>query len=276
MVARRIVLAVLVLIGMTSCAPASQQPRVLVLLTSFEGRYREVGNDVLYPVQLALADAGEDTIQLRAVDVGANLQEAVARAAALAQDRTVLAVLAAGPLAAQPPVFDALGDIPVVVIGHWNANPNSRVFVMASAELPGLLTSNAIDVEAATANAADVVGGDLYALRSFANLRYDLSGVTVLSSAMPASADYTRRLLESALFVPKPGLHSTLAYDAGGMLAQVLSATAPARDAVTAALSEATFAGLHGSVHFGADGYLTDAPIIRYRYDLDARTLSVW
>src|SRR5690606_19963994 len=109
---------------------AAPPVRRIALIAPFEGAYREIGYDALYPIRLALADAGLSDVVLVSVDAG-SVDDAVTRATAIASDPTVLLALVAGPVPAEPRVLAAFADLPIIVIGDWNAAPHDRVLVMA-------------------------------------------------------------------------------------------------------------------------------------------------
>jgi hypothetical protein len=256
-------ISALILLTAGCAAPAPQVKRI-VLLAPFESTYREVGYDALYPVKLALAEEALPDVQLLSVDDGGTVHKAVLRAQALATDPNVTLALVAGPIAADKTVLDALNDIPVVVIGEWDVTPEQGIFVLASGAIATEVTSRESDIYDAAA-ISDATGGEIFGLKSFAALSQDLRNITVVTSAIPPSPEFRERLLASDLYVPEPGLLSTLAYDAGTLAARVVSQSATRTD-VQAALGEFTFEGINGDIRFDADGYWADAPIHRYLY----------
>jgi ABC-type branched-subunit amino acid transport system substrate-binding protein len=246
----------------TGCA-GGRDPLRVALLAPFEGRYREVGYDLLYAVRLGLADAPQGgALSLLAVDDGGTSDTALMRARALVRDSSVRAVLVAGYAATEPRVLEAFAGLPVIVIGGWGvSDPPEGVFVLSSADIATART----EVTALARQASPLTGGEALALKQFPTLRESLEGVTVISSASPADDAFAERLMASALFVEPPGLLSTLAYDAAGLLAGVLAAT-PDRAAVVSALNAVSYDGINGTIQF-ADGFWQDAPVYRYAYD---------
>lgn len=89
------------LLLLTACAfPGAVRPTVKIgLVAPFEGRYRYVGYDVIYAVQLALFEANEDAggagygVELVAYDDGANPDVAVEQARKLDVDPAVVAAI---------------------------------------------------------------------------------------------------------------------------------------------------------------------------------------
>lgn len=264
----------MILIGivLAGCASPSPSAKRAVLLAPFEGNLREIGYDMLYPIRLALTDAQAEDITLLSLDAGDSPAAAARKAAAFADDPTVLLALVAGAQAADPQVLTAFGDVPVIVIGDWNAVPSDRIFVLASADLHARLTSTETDIYTA-AGLKDATGGETFGLKAFARLAGDTAKISVATSASPASADLQARLESSALFVPEAGLLATIAYDAGTLTAAVLS-EATTREAVALGLQETRIEGLNGVISFGSDGYWANAPIYTYVYVGDTLRLK--
>lgn len=246
------------------CASPTQQVKRVVLFAPFESTYREVGYDALYPVKLALADQSVPDLQLLSVDDGNTVDRAILHAQALAAAPNVYLVVVAGPVATDKAVLDALLDIPVVVIGDWSVTPEQGVFVLASEKIATQVTSQGSSIYEAAA-LSEATGGEIFGLKSFSSLSPNAGNVTVVSSAVQPSLDFRERLLASDLYVPEPGLLSTLAYDAGTIAARVASQSASRGD-VLAALRKLDIEGLNGRLRFGAGGYWADAPVYEYRY----------
>jgi ABC-type branched-subunit amino acid transport system substrate-binding protein len=252
----------------TGCA-GGRDPLRVALLAPFEGRYREVGYDLLYAVRLGLADAPQGAaLSLLAVDDGGTSATALMRAQALVRDPSVRAVLVAGYAATDPRVLEAFAGLPVIVIGGWGVSePPQGVFVLSSADIATPRTG----VTALARQTAPLNGGEALALKQFAGLRESLDGVTVIASASLADAAFTERLIASDRFVEPPGLLSTLAYDAAGLLTGVLAsapAAMPDRAAAVTALSSVSYDGINGTIRF-AGGFWQDAPVHRYTYSAD-------
>jgi hypothetical protein len=257
------VIAALLLLTAGCAAPAPKVKRI-VLFAPFESTYREAGYDALYPVKLALADEALPDIQLLSVDDGGSIDNAILRAQGLAEDPSIYLTLAVGSIPIDSRVLTALQDIPVVVIGDWNAVPDKGIFILASDEIRSQTTSQIANVyEAAMLNEA--VGSEIFGLKSFAAIAQDTSDLTVLTSARPPSPEFRERLLASDLYVPEPGLLATVAYDAGTLATRVVSQSANRAD-VLAALRGLTIEGINGEIRFNANGYWADAAVYEYRY----------
>ncbi|MCK6577100.1 MAG: hypothetical protein L6Q98_03220 [Anaerolineae bacterium] len=104
------------------------------MLAPFEGENRAVGYEALYAARLAAADFGGIWLELLPIDDGES--EAVARAHALAADPLILAALALGEPAEDSAAVAAFGDLPVVIIGNWDAVPQPGVFLWAEERQP--------------------------------------------------------------------------------------------------------------------------------------------
>ena len=266
-------LYLLLILILTACTPAAPQVKRIALLTSFEGRYREIGYDAIYPLRLALKDADSDVV-LVTVDDGGTAESALIQARRLAADPTILAALVIGPTATQPDVLAAFGDVPVIVIGAWDATPSETVFVLASENLRSVRTSHAKTIGVAVEAAAPLTGGELFALKQYADLRPNLDGITVALSASPPDSAFTERLIASDLFVPTPGALSSITYDVGGLI-QAVTQSEISRDGVKTALKTIEYTGLNGQISFTTAGWWDDAPILEYSYSNGVLTLRV-
>ncbi len=260
---------VLILASLISaCAVVRSETVVKVaLLAPFEGRYREVGYNALYAARLALQDAGTTNVELLPVDDGGTIQSAADRARALALDPAVGAVVALGYAATDESVLTAFGDIPVVIVGHWSAIPTGEsVFMLASSELDDIITTPpAIGVTEAAELDTPLVGGEIFALEQFPQLRDSLDGITIVSSGSLPDDEFAERYLASDQFVPAPGLLATLTYDAFGMVARTMGDSVE-RGEISRAIAVMTYNGLNGDIRF-ENGYWADAPINYYSYD---------
>lgn len=255
--ARRIVLAALAaVLLLAACAPARQPPPRVALLAPFEGRYREIGYDVLYALRLGLADSGSDVI-VNAVDIS---READLRASAVASDPAILAVIAAGPQLSDTAVLGALHGIPTIVLGDWDAPHDPAIFFMAPSQTSTIPAVVALDTYHWDDD--DARGGDVFALREFARLNPNADPEVIISAALPDEA-LSQRIQASGLFVPEPRLHASLAYDAGLFLGGALTGVHTRTDALDAVSRHET-TGYNGTLAFD-HGWWRNAPIRRYR-----------
>ncbi len=257
-------LLIIALLLSSACAVVQTPPSLkIALFAPFEGRYREVGYSALYAARLALADTGLAQVDLLPVDDGGT--QAASHAAALAADPQVLAAVVLGYDATAPETLAAFGDIPVLVVGDWGAQPSSdSIFVLSNPEIEAQSSiPPRTSVTDAAALPVTVVGGDVLALEGFAELRDELDGVTVLSSGALPDGDFSERYRDSDPFAPEPGLLATLSYDTTGIAA--LAAQYGQRDTALDAISALEYGGLNGAIHF-ENGYWAEAPIHRYHY----------
>jgi ABC-type branched-subunit amino acid transport system substrate-binding protein len=235
----------------------------IALLAPFEGRNSEVGYDAHYAARLALADAGNLSVELVAIDDGGSVTNAVDRARALAKDPLVRAVIAVGYDAASKDTQAALARLPMLVVGHWQAQPETAtVFILGSQRLSSILTtpSSFHNVTDAGQINFPAVGGEVFALQQFPLLNPDYRKVTIASSASLPDETFRERFMNSGLYVPEPGLLATLTYDAVGMVLEAMQ-----QDDVTTALASQSYEGLNGTIQF-EDGYWVNAPIHYYQY----------
>lgn len=258
---------------LAACGTASPSVSYLALLAPFEGRYREVGYDLLYAARLGLADAEITNLELLPVDDGGSVQDAVERARAMALNPDVRAVLVGGLAATSPEVLAAFDNLPVVVIGQWNAERiDDNTFILANETLsdrfePSTITS--IEAAAAIAN-TPIIGGELFGLKQFPKLREDLNDIVVITSTVPSDTVFTERFLGSDAFVPEPGLLVTLAYDAARLTATAVGDDQPSRRVMRDRLTATDYSGLSGIIRF-ENGYWADAPIFEYTYNSEGR-----
>lgn len=252
-----------------ACAVSrSEAPVKLALLAPFEGRYREVGYNALYAARLALRDSLQAaSFELLPIDDGGTPQQAAVRAQALAGDPQVVALLTLGYAATSAEAQSAKQDLPMLIVGHWDAAPTAgQVFLLSSASLREHLTlPERVEVEAIPAAVDAVfVGGDILALQQVPHLYPDLDGITVISNSILADEIFIARYRQYDQFAPQPGLLSTLVYDAVSIIIDS-SANSVSRAALAQALARQPFVGLNGEIRFQA-GYWANAPLHYYRY----------
>lgn len=253
------------------CRPQARGIQRIALLAPFEGHLSEIGYDAYYAVRLALADSVYPDVELLAVDDGLDRQAAVERAKALANDPLVKVILALGPDATRAEVQTAVGDIPFIIIGNWQAKPAvPNAYVLTNKHTADMV-SPIIQLDEALmllGSGAHVVGGDIFALKQLAGLHDDLTVLTLVSSAQLPSEAFRQHYLTSGQFVPEPGLLTTLSYDAAGMALQAL-----AEDNAQQALRHMDYAGINGRIRF-VDGYWADAPINTFVYNTDGTLMA--
>jgi ABC-type branched-subunit amino acid transport system substrate-binding protein len=268
----RLLVLSLSLLFLTACAVfRTELPLRIALLAPFEGRYREVGYNAYYAMRLAFADAGLN-VEFLPVDDGGSMSTAVERAQALVLDPQVHIALLMGYAATAAETLQAFGDVPLLVVGHWSAQPTrDGVFMLASVELDALIT---VPFAAVTDPIPDtpISGGEVFALAQFPLLHESLAGITIVSSARLPDAAFRARYLASAEFAPEPGLLAMLAYDAARLTLQAVEGSAT-RTEVAQHLANMTYEGLNGTIRF-EDGYWANAPIHTYAYDANRQLIE--
>lgn len=241
-------------------------PKYVALLAPFEGRGREIGYQAFYALRLALAEASPaQPLALLAVDDGGSPQAAHLRAQAITQNQDVLAVIVLGLPATDPGVLATLhaGGLAVIVAGSWGVDGRSQqIITFASAETERLLADMPRrSITEWTRAPAPLLGGEMLALPQFAQLRSDLSGVALVSSAGLPDRDFSTRYRAVDPFAPQPGLIAVAAYEAARPLLEIStrlpSATrAQLRAALLAAAVEARNTAPTTFYGYTADRYL--------------------
>jgi hypothetical protein len=273
MVGARCILPFFLLCLMSGCVVfRSEDVQRIALLAPFEGRYREIGYDALYAAQLALAESGIQTIDLMPIDDGGTVASATDRARALAFDPSVELVLLMGFNATAPDVQQALGLTPTLIIGYWGAKPaGTNSYMLESGAIHSVFNeqiSEMRDVLEAAQLDAPIIGGEVFALHQFAQLRDDLTDIQVISSSTLPDENFRARYLSMNQFAPEPGLLATLTYDATRLALLSVQTDTP--------FSEITYEGINGTIHFDevSQRYWSNAPIHWYIYR--AGQLVLW
>jgi hypothetical protein len=257
MVAKRVLGFLLVLL-LTGCAVfRGEKIQKIALVAPFEGRYREIGYDALYAARLAISESGIQSIDLLAIDDGGSVEMAVARADAIRQDESIKAVIALGIYATDDQVQEHIGNVPMLIVGHWNAETRqANVLILSSWEFSSLLNWEGEVTDIPTEG--EVISSEILSLYQVSPLVDTLDRLTVYSSASLPDEDFRQRFLNSGLFVPEPNLLASLSYDATGFVLQSIVTNTPMR--------EMSYEGINGHISF-VNFYWADAPIYRYGYD---------
>lgn len=261
----------------SACAVVHTGPIVrIALLAPFEGRYREIGYNALYAARLALKDSGMSSVELLPIDDGGTASSAADRARAFAGDPLIKIAIALGYAATDAETQRAFGDIPVLIAGHWDAQPQTEtIFMLSSCKLDIFINApQRIEVTEAAKLDTPVVGGEVFALEQFPKLRDALDGITIVSSAALPDADFAERYRASDQFVPEPGLLATTVYDAARVAIQTVVDTSKTRRGIRLDLSSITYKGLNGSIQF-ENGCWQAAPVHNYIYNLDRQLIPV-
>lgn len=271
----RLALSTILVLLITGCT-AIPTPARIALLAPFEGRYREVGYEALYAARLALLDTDSHFIELLPVDDGGSAASAILRARALRTDPAVSAAIVLGPAATASAALAAFGDVAVLVVGNWGAQPAAQtVYILSNPDIrPRLTVPEHTEITDAARLPAPMTGDERLSLEQFGLLRPSLDGITILSSAALPDAAFAERYLSSDPFAPQPRLLASLSYDAVHFAALAVQHTASERSAVNQYLRENSYAGLNGSIRF-EDGYWADAPVHEFIYSENGTLLPV-
>lgn len=271
---------------LSACFPVTRPVVKIGLVAPFEGRYRDVGYEVIYAVRLAVREANQRggvagyAVELLALDDSGDPETAAAQARKMAADPQVVGVIGhwldATTLAAASE-YDAEG-VPFLATTSLPGLPSSafRVWLTDAAfksvlpdalhcpapcdsleDLTWLLT----DSSRATRH-APLIGPPLWGQPQFASLAGEAAeGVYFIAaapfpadSADPSFADRYRAISNGV--EPRP--YAVLAYDATRILFDAIARDAkangqPARAGVAAALTRTDYAGLSGHFSFDAD-----------------------
>jgi branched-chain amino acid transport system substrate-binding protein len=252
----RSISAILIILGvlLAGCVGANTTPVYRIgLVAPFEGRYRELGYDMIYAARLALREsltAGTMDgyrVELVAYDDSGDPQQATRQARALVADPAVL--IAIGHARAETThsalpvylesglpliVFESEAVNSTVVSGVFilDATPEEKLDVLgAYLEAHGMAATSIYRVETAadvtttaalaqTSGASLYVGDSSWGTHQFHELTRDLPAERwFLTGAawpqdLPDGPEFRERLLASNQYVPEPGPLAALTYDA--------------------------------------------------------------
>ncbi len=274
-----------VLSFLLSACVASTRPTVKIgLVGPFEGRYREIGQEIIYAVRLAVREAntaggmGGYSIELMAFDDGGDPAQAEEQAHKLATDPQVMGVignwlepttLAAAPaLAASEIPFLATASSPELDSSAFRLWPTDSVFQVTASN--GIFCSEPCrsleSLDWLTVHCSPFTdhcyGPPLWGLTQFPRLAGSAAeGVYVVAPApFPAdSADptFADRYLAISQGV-QPRFLAVLAYDAARLLFAAIQQDieangSPTRAGVAAALAQVSFSGLSGQFSFDVE-----------------------
>lgn len=246
----------LIIYGSLMAGCAVTRPIVkIALVAPFEGRYRNVGYEVIYAVRLAVREANAAggragySIELLALDDGGDATAAIEQARKAAADPQVVGVighwLGASTLAAAP-AYEAAG-LPLLATGYTTHLPDSA-FQLWLAESPCSQTLAALCPESTEElrlwQAQETIVDQ--------TARVLLPAPLPADSSDPAFADRYRAISNGA----EPSFNAVLAYDAAQLLLEAIARDInarrePTRAGVAAALAQSDYAGLSG--HFSFD-----------------------
>lgn len=281
------------LIVLAACAPSTRPAVKIGLVAPFVGRYREIGEEVVYAVRLAIREANEaggvhgNSIELMAYDDEGDPELAAEQARKVAMDPQVIGVvghwLDATTLAAAP-VYAAAG-IPLLAT---TASPELdraalRLWYTDAAyasaggcPLPCDPAANLDWLKTRTGLQSPTVGPATWGLNLFPGLAGDLAEgvVAVVPAPLPRDStdpDFGRRY-QAVAGGPQARFLAVLAYDATRLMISAAAASieaqrTPSRAALAAALHREDYDGLSGHFSFDSAGNWQEARAWLYRWD---------
>jgi ABC-type branched-subunit amino acid transport system substrate-binding protein len=279
-------LLLILILWLTSCVPVARPMIKIGLVAPFEGRYRDVGYEVIYAVRLAVREAnaagGVDghSLALEALDDGGDPQQAAAQAWKLATDPEVVAVLghwleattlAAAPAYAEerlPLLATSSGALPEGTWRLWLTDKAEQEAVPAGARLCPPPCQDLEDlrwlIDTRTRYPeADIYGPALWGLAQFAALAGSAAEGVYFIAPAPYPQDsgdpgFAERYGAISNGVA-PRANAVLAYDGARLLIAAIARSlaeggGATRAGIDEALRSASFSGLSGPISFDADG----------------------
>ncbi len=273
-----------------ACVPVTRPVAKIGLVAPFEGRYRDIGYEVIYGVRLAVREAnaaggvGGYTIELTALDDGGESGQSAEQARKMAADPAILGVIGhwldqtthnAAPVYADeglPLLATTLAALPPRTLRLW-LTPGVIESAAAGGVLCPLPCDNLEDLEwlrttRAQQPMAPVFGPPLWGQFQFAALAGPLAEGAQFAAAAPYPADSTDsdfadryRAISNGV---DPGPNAVLAYDAANLLFAAFRVSTklgetPTRGGMSSALAGVQYSGLSGPISFGADGSWAEA-----------------
>lgn len=269
---------------LAACLPVTRPGVKIALVAPFEGRYRDVGYEVIYAARLAVREANANggvagySVELLALDDSGDPEMAVAQARKVAADPQVVSVIGhwldATTLAAAPE-YDADGipllattaslHLPAAAFRLWPTDAALDAAMPDALHCPAPCDSLE-DLDWLTSKVqgprakGQIVGPPLWEQQQFVSLAGDAAeGVYFIApaplpadSADPSFADRYRAISNGV----EPRSYAVLAYDATRLLFDAIAHDVkangkPSRAGVAVALMQTDYAGLSG--HFSFD-----------------------
>ncbi len=267
-----------------ACLQVTHPTIKIALVAPFEGRYRDVGYEVIYAVRLAVREANEAggvagyTVDLLALDDGGEAEQARTQAEKIGVDPQVLAVighwLEASTLAGAPLYADlgipmlATSPSPALAEAAFRLWPTQGELERASFGANVMLCPAACDSLEnldwlgdlrQKSPEARIFGPSLWGFRPFPLLAGDASEGVYFVAPAPYPADssdpgFAERYRAISIDV-EPAAYAVLAYDAASVLLDAVardmqSNGEPTRAGVAAALEATDYPGLSGKISF--------------------------
>lgn len=271
---------------LAACLPVARPIVKIGLVAPFEGRYRDVGYEVIYAARLAVREinaaggVGGYSLALLALDDGGDPQQAIQQARKLAVDPDVMGVLAhwldattleaaaAYAEAGLPLLATTTGPLPDGAWRLWLTAEAERASVPLDArqcpppcaaldDLTWLRETRAEHPESA------IYGPALWGQPQFLALAGPAAeGVYFIAPAPYPAGSRDPGFAERYSAISNgvaPRANAVLAYDGTRLLAAAIehslaAGDGAARAGVSRALKEIDYAGLSGDIHFDGDG----------------------
>lgn len=275
---------------LVSCS-ASTRPIIKIgLVAPFEGRYREVGEEVVYAVRLAVREANEAggisgySVELMAYDDMGDPDLAAEQAHKLVTDPQVVGVvghwLESTSLAAAPIYADAgipflattqSTDLDPAAFRLWHTNEQFRAYgeqlgatTICDADCSSSLEdlSSLQSLVSTQSVQSQVIGPPLWGLNQFPRLAGDAAESVFVITPSPLPADSTDPTFTDRYRAiapgPQPRFLAVLAYDATKVLLNAIRlnidlSKLPTRKGVEASLTQINYDGLSERIQFDAD-----------------------
>jgi len=294
--------------GLSACLPVARPLIKIGLIAPFEGRYRDLGYEVIYAVRLAVREAnaaggaGGYSLALMAYDDSGEADQAIEQAHKIATDPDVLGVIghwrttttaAAAPTYAEvnlpllAPNPGSAADLPAATYRLGLGSASEREAVPTGAQqcpppcdalddLTWLLDARAAHPESA------IYGPPLWGEAQFLALAGPAAEGAYFITAAPYPADsadpnFAERYTALSNGV-QPRANAVLAYDAARLLIEAIATSAadqltPDRAGVAAALDVIALDGLSGTLSFDAQRQWATAQAWVYQWQAGAAVL---
>ncbi len=230
----------------------------IALVAPFEGRYRNVGYEVIYAVRLAVREANAAggvagySIELLALDDSGDAAAAVEQARKVATDPQVVGVIGhwlGANTAAAAPEYEAAG-LPLLATGYATDLPNTA-FQLWLSESPCPQVATALCPESVE---------ELRLLEAEGLLESELVSV-ILSAPLPNDSTdpaFVERYRAISNGI-EPSFNAVLAYDAAHVLFEAIAHDVeangkPTRAGVMTTLAHTEYTGLSGQIRFDVVG----------------------
>jgi ABC-type branched-subunit amino acid transport system substrate-binding protein len=288
----------------SGCLPVTRPVVKVALVAPFEGRYREVGYEVIYAVRLAVREANAAggvagySVELTALDDSGDPAAAAEQARKLDTDPQVMGVIgdwleattqSAAPLYAAeglPLLATAAADLPPAAFRLW-LTPAAMQAAAAGGQLCPLPCDTLDDLTWLTNTRAQPGSGAIYGPPLWGQPQFAaLAGTAATGVRFVAAAPYPAESADPAFAARyraisggvEPRANAVLAYDAARLLLDALARSAAhgggpsragglSRAGVNSALAQSAFQGLSGPIHFDAQHNWAEAKGWVYQWE---------